>query len=147
MKKCILFLSIIICLPLFAGVSDGFYKDPAFSFNSMINPNKIDMHHSLSFQSGISSSGDGYYINKYTNHMSFKLHPKLDFRVDLSLVNFGSMNIDSSFNIEGNNDNSSQIMPEFELEWRPSENMKINIGFYQGYGNSYLFDDEDIFDN
>ncbi|MCF7920156.1 MAG: hypothetical protein K9N06_09625 [Candidatus Cloacimonetes bacterium] len=140
---------LVICLPLVAGVSDGYYNDPQFNFNSLLNPDQVNMHHSYTFQSGVNSQGEGYYLNMYTNHLNFNLSPKLDFKVDLHFINFGSMSVNNNFNIEGNNDNSSQVVPEFEMEWRPTDNMKISFGYQRGVErglfwqreNNSLFDD------
>lgn len=143
MKKLVILISIVICLPLFAGVSSPFYKNPDFSLFTPFNTNQLNIHHSYTFQSGVNSSGNGYYMNTYTNHIDFQLHPKLDLKLNLNFVNFGSMNISSDFDIEGNNDNNSKIIPEFELIWKPNENMKISFSMNRpGYGYSYFFDNE-----
>jgi len=149
MKRISLIILILSCLPLLAGVSDSYYRNPSFNFNSLINPNQVDMHHSFTFQSGMNSQGNGYYLNMYTNHLNFSLHPKLDMKVDINFVNYGSMSANSAFDIEGNNDNSTLIMPEFEMEWRPNENMKISFGFQRGVNNSLFYNnhDNDLFDD
>jgi len=95
------------------------------------------MHHSVTFMSGVSSSGGGYYNNIYTNHLDFKLHKNLDFKLNLNFVNAGTMNFNHDYDISWNNDNASHIIPEFQLEWRPTENTSLSIRFEQSTGYNY----------
>ncbi len=109
------------------------------------------MHHSLTFSSGFSSSGDAYYNNIYTNHLDFRLHENLDFKLNLNFVNAGTMNFNHDYDVSWNDDNASHIIPEFQLEWRPSENTTLRIQFEQpgGYNTWHkdLFEDDDPFSN
>jgi len=73
----ILGITIFLC----AGVSDGYYQNPDFKLPGLINPDNFQMNHSLTFSSGFSSNGNGYYSNTYTNHMIFNLRKNLDEKI------------------------------------------------------------------
>ncbi|MCB5228844.1 MAG: hypothetical protein LHW44_02080 [Candidatus Cloacimonetes bacterium] len=93
---------------------------------SLFDKTRLSMSHSMGFEAGTSSMG-GYYLSRYTNHLMYQLNPKLDMKLDLSVVNFGSTS--SSFKI--NDDNRSRIIPSFSLDYRPTESMSIHIGYRQ----------------
>ncbi|MCD8478955.1 MAG: hypothetical protein LRZ88_01175 [Candidatus Cloacimonetes bacterium] len=97
----------------------------------------LNMSHSMGFQAGTSSSGSGYYLSRYTNHLSYKLSPKMDLDVDLNFVNFGSMNTGSSFSL--NDDNDTKLLPEFSLRYQPKENMSFELRMGQGFMNQTTF--------
>jgi hypothetical protein len=92
--------------------------------------NNLQMSHSMGFQAGTSSSGSGYYLSRYTNHMRYQFNPKLELDLDLNFVNFGSMNTSSKFSL--NDDNDNKILPEFSLRYRPSDSMSFEIKMSQG---------------
>jgi len=152
MKRIILSIILMsLWLGLYSGVSDGYYKNPDFQLPSFLNENNFSMHHSMTFSSGFSSSGDGYYNNIYTNHLDFRLHKNLDFKLNLNFVNAGTMNFNHDYDVSWNDDNASHIIPEFQLEWRPSENTTLRIQFEQsgGYNTWHrdFFEDDDPFSN
>ncbi len=95
----------------------------------MLAPNKLSMSHSMGFEAGTSSNGMGYYLSRYTNHLSYKFNPKLELDLDLSLVNFGSASTNSG--IEFNNDNNSKIIPEFSLRYKPSDSVSFELRYVQ----------------
>ncbi len=125
----ILVLMTVAILPLMAQ-----YDIPRPDFNpfsmssSMLN--KLSMSHSMGFEAGSSSGGNGYYLSRYTNHLKYALGPKLDLDLDLNFVNFGSMNTSKSFSL--NEDNDSKILPEFSLRYRPSDSMTFELKMSQG---------------
>lgn len=125
----ILVLMTVAILPLMAQ-----YDIPRPDFNpfsmssSMLN--KLSMSHSMGFEAGSSSGGNGYYLSRYTNHLKYALSPKLDLDLDLNFVNFGSMNTSKSFSL--NEDNDSKILPEFSLRYRPSDSMTFELKMSQG---------------
>jgi len=138
MKRIILIIILLsLYLGAYCGVGDSYYKNPDFQLPSIFNPNNFSMHHSVTFMSGVSSSGGGYYNNIYTNHLDFKLHKNLDFKLNLNFVNAGTMNFNHDYDISWNNDNASHIIPEFQLEWRPTENTSLSIRFEQSTGYNY----------
>ncbi len=104
---------------------------------SLLNPNNYTMSHSMSFSTSY-SSGLSLYQSRYTNHISYQVNDKLDINVDLHLTNFGSANISKGFNIEGNDDNSTDIVPDFSVNYRPTENTSIHFVFRGGSENPYF---------
>jgi len=105
--------------------------------NSVLNLNNLDMHHSISFTSGFSSGSDQtYYQSTYTNHISYKFNEKWNLKVNLNFVNYGSATYQQGVEFDGNNDNQSKVLPEFQLQFKPSENSSLTIEFRQGYGRS-----------
>ncbi|HQB98081.1 MAG TPA: hypothetical protein PKZ46_04035, partial [Candidatus Cloacimonadota bacterium] len=90
----------------------------------------LKMSHSMGFEAGTSSMGSGYYLSRYTNHMKYQFNPKLELDVDLNFVNFGSLNTNTGFAL--NDDNNSKILPEFSLRYKPSDSMSFEIRMSQG---------------
>jgi len=119
----------IAILPLMAQ-----YDIPRPDFNpfSLHSPmlQKLSMSHSMGFEAGSSSRGDGYYLSRYTNHLSYAFSPKLELDLDLNFVNFGSLNTSQSFSL--NDDNDSKVLPEFSLRYRPSDSMTFELKMSQG---------------
>ena len=108
--------------------------NPNFNLGGFLSPDKVQMNHSMSFMSGVSSRGDGFYQSAYTNHMRFQLQPNLRVNVDLSLVNMGTMNHNNDFNFKGNDDNQNAFIPAFSLEYKPWENTTIYFEYRQVRG-------------
>lgn len=129
MKKIILTLSIFLVISL--SYSQSSFTPQLRKF-SLLNPNKLSVNHSVSFMSGFSSNNNAFYHSQYTNHIQYRFNPKLTLNLDLNFVNMGTAKFSDNFNIEGNNDNNSKVLPEFSLNYRPTENMNIKIEFRQG---------------
>ncbi len=134
---------IVLTVALNGEISNKFLNSGLYQ-PSFFDLNKIDMNHSLSFQSGASSNGQGYYLSMYTNHLSFDFHPKLTFNLDLHFANFGTASFNKNFDIEGNNDNASEIFPEIQMEYKPNDNMSIRVEFGRTPGYYYR---SSLFDN
>ncbi len=111
----------------------GFYN-PNFQLGSLLNPDKIKMSHSMSFGSGISSNGSGFYQSAYTNHMKFDLKENLKMNIDLSFVNQGTMTHQNDLNFKSNNDSNNLVIPSFSLEYQPFENTKLYFEYRQYNG-------------
>jgi len=137
MKKIIL-ISLLFLITTFvsAEITADYFK-PDYKF-MLFNPNKLTMNHSFSFMSGFSSNNQGFYQSVYTNHLNYQFNSKLDFKLDLNFVNYGSTTFQNDFKIEGNNDNTSKILPSFQLNYKPSENTKITFEFRQ-FGDYNLY--------
>lgn len=135
MKRTMLLLCLFWGLSLFGNGAD--YFRPNLSLIPSINPNKLSIGHSLSFSSGISSNYSSMYESKYTNHISYEFSPKLSIQIDLSIVNYGFTNFNSDFSIESNGSNDTKLVPEFRLDWKPTENSSVTIEFkrYNGYSH------------
>lgn len=120
---------ILLSLPLLAQID---LPKPNFSMmNASRSPlfdiSKLRMSHSVGFEAGVSSMG-GYYLSRYTNHLKYSFNPKLDLKVDLSVINYGSSN--AKFKL--NDDNRSQVVPGFTLDYHPSDSFKIKVEYRQG---------------
>ena len=120
---------ILLSLPLMAQID---LPKPNFSLmNASRTPlfdiSKLKMSHSVGFEAGASSMG-GYYLSRYTNHLKYSFNPKLDLKMDLSVINYGSSN--AKFKL--NDDNRSQLVPGFILDYHPSDSFKIKLEYRQG---------------
>ncbi len=138
MKK-IIFIILIsaIAIMLNAEILSNAFK-PTMLMPSFLNSNNLSINHSVSFFSGISSNKQSYYQSVYTNHLKYQLNSKLDLNIDLNFVNFGTATYKSGIEFEGNNDNTSKILPDFQLNYRPSKNMSIIIEYKQYGSNNYF---------
>lgn len=123
-------LSLLLVLPLAAQIDlDRLGSAPySGSGTSLLSLNRISMSHSMGFSAGTTLGGNGYYMSRYTNHLKYAFSKKLDLELDLNFVNFGSTS--SSFKL--NDDNQSKILPEFRLNYRPSDSVNVSIEFRQG---------------
>ncbi len=127
-----LFITLILISLVFPAMATYNLPKPdlnPFSLNSPILKN-IKMSHSMGFEAGSSSSGNGYYLSRYTNHINYQFSPKLELDLDLNFVNFGTMNTTQSFAL--NDDNNNKILPEFSLRYKPSDSMSFEIKMSQG---------------
>lgn len=95
---------------------------------SLLSMDRLSMSHSMGFAAGTSSSGRGFYSSSYTNHLKYQFNPKLDLALDLNFVNFGT----AANGFKLNDDNKSRIIPEFKLNYRPSDSFHITVEFNQG---------------
>ncbi|MCK4653656.1 MAG: hypothetical protein KAU01_04350 [Candidatus Cloacimonetes bacterium] len=110
---------------------------PNLLMPSFMNPDKFTMNHSITFMSGFSSNNQGYYQSVYTNHLKYQFSSKLNLQVDLNFVNFGTATYQSGFKFEGNNDNMSKVLPNFQLNYNPTKNTKFTIEFKQHASPNY----------
>jgi len=104
---------------------------PELLMPSMINMNKLTINHSMTFSSSFSSSNHSIYESVYTNHLNYNFSPKFNLKIDLNFINYGSATYKSGIEFEGNNDNTSRVLPNFQLNYSPTENMKFVIEFRQ----------------
>lgn len=109
--------------------------------NSLTTPSldlsKLSVNHSLSFSSSFSSNKIAGYQSTYTNHLEYKFSKKLNFKLNLNFVNYGTSSFDNGFNLKSNNDNETTVLPEFNLEYKPTENTQINIIFERRRYNAF----------
>ncbi|MDD4223090.1 MAG: hypothetical protein PHD87_00690 [Candidatus Cloacimonetes bacterium] len=123
-------LALLLSLPLLAQIDMpkpdlNPYKG---SKAPLLSLDRLSMSHSMGFEAGTSSAGGGFYLSRYTNRIRYAFNPKLDLELDLSLVNFGS----TSSKLEFNSDNSTKVIPEFRLNYRPSDSVNLSVEFRQG---------------
>ena len=85
---------------------------------------RLSMHHSYSL-SYSSFGGQGLSLGMYTNSLMYKISDPLDVRFDVSLMH-------SPYSSFGNrSDFSGVFLNRAELNYRPSENMLLQIQFRQ----------------
>jgi hypothetical protein len=107
--------------------------------NNVINPARLHMSHSMSFAT-VMGNNTSAYRSMYTNHLSYDFSSKLIMHVDLNFVNYGTASWKSNFNVKGNGDNQNRIVPEFSLEYKPSDKFQIHFEYKQaGYGQYDMF--------
>ncbi|MFA7543854.1 MAG: hypothetical protein WCY84_05715 [Candidatus Cloacimonadaceae bacterium] len=144
MKKILAIIALsLVLMPLVAQYA---LPKPSFSPYSMKKalPN-LNMSHSMGFEAGSSSKGEGYYLSRYTNHINYALSPNLGLKLDLNFVNIGGLNTSKSLNF--GKDNESMILPDFSLHYQPKENLsfELRVGkvlMQRGYFSS--FNDNEI---
>ncbi|MEA2095429.1 MAG: hypothetical protein U9P73_01880 [Candidatus Cloacimonadota bacterium] len=130
MKKIMLIALLILAFSLNADIINSAFT-PELLTPSMINMNNLTINHSISFSSSISSNSQSAYESIYTNHLNYKFSSKLNLKVDLNFINYGSATYQGGIEFDGNNDNTSRILPNFQLNYNPSENVKFIIEFKQ----------------
>jgi len=130
MKKMMLLCILLLAFSLNAQIIDNAFT-PDLLMPSMLNMNNLTMNHSMTFGSSFSSSGQSSYESVYTNHLKYKFSSKFNLNIDLNFVNFGSATHQGGIEFDGNNDNTSKVLPNFRLNYNPSENVKFIIEFKQ----------------
>ncbi|MDD3050383.1 MAG: hypothetical protein PHR06_04490 [Candidatus Cloacimonetes bacterium] len=124
-------ITMVITLLLFISahaIDNNDYFNTHFQLPSLINPSNFSMSHSLSTASSF-YRGTAFYQSSYTNHLNYRLSSKLDLKVDLNFVNYGTANYNSKFNFDSNNDNQTRVLPDFSLTFKPSENTMIRVEY------------------
>ena len=130
MKRIMLIALLILAFNLNAEIINSAFT-PELLTPSMINMNNLTINHSISFSSSISSNSQSAYESVYTNHLNYKFSSKLNLKVDLNFINYGSATYQGGIEFDGNNNNTSRILPNFQLNYNPSENVKFIIEFRQ----------------
>ncbi|RLC54257.1 MAG: hypothetical protein DRH79_01180 [Candidatus Cloacimonadota bacterium] len=137
MKRILLIMILILTFALNAEMINNVFK-PSLLMPSFLDANKISVNHSISFSSGISSNKQSFYQSVYTNHLSYNFNSKLKLDLDLNFVNFGTATYKSGIEFDGNEDNATKVLPNMQLNWKPSENTSITIEFKQ-YNSPFDF--------
>ena len=128
---------LILTFALNAEMINNVFK-PNLLMPSFLDANKISVNHSISFSSGISSNKQSFYQSVYTNHLSYNFNSKLKLDLDLNFVNFGTATYKSGIEFDGNEDHATKVLPNMQLNWKPSENTSITIEFKQ-YNSPFDF--------
>jgi hypothetical protein len=108
---------------------------PSFLFG-WFDPEKFHMRHTfdLSYQS---FGGQGLSLGTYTNSMTYEFAQNLDARADVSL-SYSPFNSFSTFGGTKKNDLSSLYLSRAQLNYRPWENVMVQIQYRQiPYGSYY----------
>jgi hypothetical protein len=117
-------------------VSQGLYGGSGSSFFfGLFDPSRFNMRHSLSFS--YHSFGDqGVSLGTYTNSMSYAFAENLHARADVSL-SYSPYNTFSKSG-RGSNNFGSIYLSRAEINYRPFENMMVQIQYRQfPYGTFY----------
>ncbi|MCF7858355.1 MAG: hypothetical protein K9N07_03390 [Candidatus Cloacimonetes bacterium] len=141
MKKIIIFVIVVLSFSLNAEIVNNAFT-PDLLMPSIINMDNFTVNHTISFHSSISSNSQSAYESVYTNHMLYEFNPKLSLKVDLNFVNFGSATYQGGIEFEGNDDNSSAILPNFQLNYKPTDSFNLIIEYKQynsTFERPYLF--------
>ena len=139
MKKFLLIV-LFVCISL-SIMGQNIFEKPNFSLNpnyklgGIFDSNIVKMNHSMSFMSGVSSTGDGFYQSAYTNHLNFHLRENLKLNVDVSVLNIGTMNHNNDMKFSSNNDNQNVVVPSVSLHYKPSERSTIYFEYRQIKGH------------
>ncbi len=138
MKK-IYILALLILITSMAWAQVSFPRPDFNPFrvteNTLFNPNQMTVSHSMGFEAGASSSGNAFYLSRYTNHIHYQFNPKLEMQIDLNFINYGSATTSNSIQI--NDDNKSSVLPNFSLSYKPSDNVRVDFRFEQAYSPDY----------
>jgi len=106
MKKIMMLVMLFLVVGLSAQIINSAFT-PDLLMPSMINMNNLTINHSMTFSSSLSSNNNSSYESVYTNHINYNFSPKLNLKVDLNFINYGSATYKSGIEFEGNNDNRS----------------------------------------
>jgi hypothetical protein len=138
MKKTLtLTVALLICISLsgeFSFFTPSPNFDPGFQLGGFLHPDNMKMNHSMSFSSGVSSTGHGFYQSAYTNHLRFDLRDNLRLNIDTSVINMGSMTHENNLRFSDNKDNHNVIVPAFSVQYKPTENSTIYFEYRQYRG-------------
>lgn len=106
------------------------------NFLGFFNPTNFMMRHSYSF-SYMLLSGRSVGVGMYTNSMFYKISDPLDVRLDVSIMHSPF----SSFGKQFQNDLNKLFINRAEINYRPLDNMFIQLQYRQVpfsyYGNYY----------
>lgn len=104
------------------------------SLNRFFTPEHFKMSHSLEMTA--SSFGGGSTLGMYTNSMMWQFNSKLAARVDMAMA-YGQTNASSAFSSTGGQ-NGRIFLKNAEIEFRPRENMRLNLQVRQSPYGSYM---------
>jgi len=96
-----------------------------------LNPNKFSMSHSYSLSFG-SLGGDNYNMGLYLNTMKYQLADPLTFHLQLGVQHAPFKNQ------VGYGPESQVFVSRAGMEYKPSDNLKLQIEFSQRPGSYYL---------
>lgn len=115
--------------------------DTPSSFLGLFDPGRFSMRHSYSFSTMV-MSGRNIGIGMYTNSLFYRISDPLDARLDVSLMHSPF----SSFNNKFQNNLNKIFINRAELNYRPWENMIIQLqyrqvpySFYGGFYSPYYY--------
>ncbi len=119
-------------------VSDGVAPaDQPSMILGFFDPEKFHMHHSfsLSYQT---MGGEGMSLGTYTNSMSYDFTDRLNARADVSFM-YSPYNSFSGIGTKGKNDLSSLFLSRAEVNYKPWDNVIMQVQFRQVPFGGYLY--------
>ncbi len=124
-------------------VSDGVTPAPPPSMIlGFFDPERFHMHHSFSL-SYMTMGGQGMSLGSYTNSMTYDFTDRLNARADLTFM-YSPYNSLSGIGTKGKNDLSSFFLSRAEVNYKPWDNVMLQVQFrqlpYGGYYYSPYFD-------
>jgi hypothetical protein len=125
--KRVIVLGLLMLVSILAAQNPNFRPD--FLINQFNGFDKIQMNHSMSFSSGISSNKQSFYMSTYTNHLTYNFNSKLDMKLDMNFVNMGTATRKKGIDFSSNNDNRTLFVPEIQLNYKPTDNTEIMFMF------------------
>ena len=107
-----------------------------FSSYSLLNPDKIDLHHSYSFLY-LSNSKGSVGLGVYSMVLDYRISSPLSLRLGFSYLHepLGWLGNRANLNLK------QSILPSFELRYAPSDKFLLLLGF-STLPNPYLFQTE-----
>jgi len=129
MKKLYLILIVLILFTCIHSEISEKFQNPSLFKPSIFNLNNITMNQSMSFSAGVGSNKQSFYQSMYTNHFNYRISSKLNFKLDLNFVNFGTATYEKDLQFSGNGDNDSTVLPEFSLVYKPSDSFSMVIEY------------------
>ena len=113
-------------------VYDGIVKTDSHSLFGFLDSDNFQMHHSFGM-SFTTFSGQGVAISSYTNSMMLKLSSKLNFQLEMSIVNspYSSLGRNFQNSINGFYINNASI------NYRPWKNVDVILQYSQVPGGYY----------
>ena len=129
-KKTLIILLLVCCVALVYAQKPDIFQgfNTHYSLPSILDPAKLKISNSASFSAGSSSSGLGFYQSVYTNHIKYDFSPKVQMKVDLNFVNYGTAS-HQNWNIKANPDNQSAVLPNISFQYKPSDNTHLYLQF------------------
>ena len=117
-------------------VSNSIYQQPEeTSLFGWFNPEKFHMHHSLSF-SYQTIGVQGVSLGTYTNSMMYRFADNFNVQTDISMSYSPTKSL-TSFNGKGNSDLSGVYLSRAELNYRPWNNVLLEVQYRQMPFGSY----------
>lgn len=103
--------------------TEMFQARPVTTFNSLIDPSRISMHHMYSFTYFTGSGKDGT-LGIYTNTMNYRLSDPLSLNINLGLAHqpFGP-----EHGMIGTD--KAKFMHGAELVYKPNSKFQLNVGY------------------
>ena len=115
--------------------SGGIITQPSSLFLGWFDPDKFSMHHAVNI-SYMSLGGQGMALSTYTNSMMYRFADNFNVQTDISMSYSPTKSL-TSFNGKGNSDLSGVYLSRAELNYRPWNNVLLEVQYRQMPFGSY----------